>query len=95
MFAIILWSLFIVGIAVGRIFRDRRAIRLVGSFTMPAVLILLFLFGAEIGSDKLLMGSLPELGVGAVVMAVACVIGSVVFSALVYRIVKNRIGSGR
>ncbi len=95
MFTIILWSLFIAGIVAGRIFRNRRSIRLVGSRTMPTVLVLLFLFGAEIGSDKLLMGSLPELGVGAAVMAVACVTGSVLFSVLVYRLVKNRIGGRR
>lgn len=95
MFTLILWTLFIAGIVVGRLFRRRRGVRLLGTWTMPTVLLLLFLFGAQIGSDEVLMESLPRLGAGAALIAVACVSGSVVFSALVYRLVKNKIKAGR
>ena len=95
MFTLILWTLFIAGIVVGRLFRRRCGVRLVGTWTMPTVLLLLFLFGAQIGSDEVLMESLPRLGAGAALIAVACVSGSVVFSALVYRLVKNKIKAGR
>lgn len=95
MFTLILWTLFIAGIVVGRLFRRRRGVRLVGTWTMPTVLLLLFLFGAQIGSDEVLMESLPRLGAGAALIAVACVSGSVVFSVLVYRLVKNKIKAGR
>ncbi|MCM1331859.1 MAG: lysine exporter LysO family protein [Bacteroides sp.] len=91
MFTAILWTLFISGIVIGRIFRKNRGVRLAGSWTMPTVLLLLFLFGAEIGSDERIMLSLPQLGAKAATMAVACVAGSVFLSGLVYRIVKNRI----
>jgi len=58
---------------------------------MPTVLLLLFLFGAEIGADERVMLSLPTLGSMAVVMAVSCVAGSVILSGLVYRMIRNRI----
>lgn len=83
------------GIIVGRFFRNCRWIRIAGSKTMPTVLLLLFLFGADIGSDDVIMRSLPDLGAWAAVMAVACVTGSVLFSVAIYRFVRNRIGQRR
>ncbi len=91
MFIAILWILFLSGIVIGRYFRDRRIVRLAGRNTMPTILLLLFLFGIVIGSDRRIMDSLPELGAQAMVMAVACVMGSVFLAGLVYRIVKTRI----
>ena len=89
MFTAILWTLFLSAIVFGRLFRKNSVVRRLGSLTMPTVLLLLFLFGSEIGSDERVMLSLPTLGARAV--AVACVAGSVILSGLVYRMIRNRI----
>ncbi len=89
MFTAILWTLFLSAIVFGRLFRKNSVVRRLGSLTMPTVLLLLFLFGSEIGSDERVMLSLPTLGARAVVMA--CVAGSVILSGLVYRMIRNRI----
>ena len=91
MFTAILWTLFLSAIVFGRLFRKNSVVRRLGSLTMPTVLLLLFLFGSEIGSDERVMLSLPTLGARAVVMAVACVAGSVILSGLAYRMIRNRI----
>lgn len=91
MFTAILWTLFLSGIVFGRLFIKNRVVRQMGSLTMPTVLLLLFLFGSEIGSDERVMLSLPTLGARALLMAVSCVAGSVILSGLVYRMIRNRI----
>lgn len=53
------------------------------------VFLLLFVFGITIGLDENLMAGISSLGLQAVVMAVAGVVGSIVFSLLLTLVFKR------
>jgi uncharacterized membrane protein YbjE (DUF340 family) len=66
----------IIGKAVSRFGHERLA----GRFTFMGVMLLLFVMGAQIGSNSGVLRQLPRIGAQAAVMASLCAIGAVVLS---------------
>jgi uncharacterized membrane protein YbjE (DUF340 family) len=66
------------GIAMGylRLLPDR-LFQLTGKLTTAGVMLLLFLMGGQIGSDEEILAGLGQIGVQAVLFALAAIIGSV------------------
>lgn len=68
------------GLVIGRFMRGHTALRFVSQVTMAGVAGLLFVMGAQIGSDSAVIAVLPTLGGKAVVFAACSIIGGVLFS---------------
>lgn len=73
MFVVIL--IMMAGIAVGRLLR-RRNLSYLGKITNMLIWVLLFLLGVEVGGDERIVRGIGSLGLEAVAVAVAAVIGS-------------------
>jgi len=54
-----------------------RVFQLTGKLTTAGVMLLLFLMGGQMGSDEEILAGLGEMGVQAVLLALAAIIGSV------------------
>ena len=81
MFPII--STFLLAIGAGYLLR-RRTLALLSSFIMLCVVILLFWFGVEMGSNRMLMNSLPVLGLESLVITIMGLLGSLLASKLLW-----------
>ena len=86
MFVII--SFMLLGILIGRVFRKK-----VSSY-IPYVITaliwtLLFLLGTEVGVNKQLISNLSTLGIEALVITLGAIIGSILFSWLLWRYVRK------
>lgn len=73
------------GIAAGWLGRKWKALRHSGIVVNVTVWLLLFLLGAEIGSDEGVTGNLLSIGGQALVFALAGVVGSAVAACLLWR----------
>lgn len=73
------------GALLGRLLRGKAVLAHVSKMTMAGVAGLLFVMGAQIGSNPEVLKALPTLGVRAFVFAVASIIGSVVLSLALVR----------
>ena len=51
---------------------------------------MLFMLGARIGTDRHILESLSTLGVQALILAAAGIVGSVIFAAILYRIAEKK-----
>jgi uncharacterized membrane protein YbjE (DUF340 family) len=81
-FAIALWvvGLFAFGSWSGWALRNRKSmLTVVGKLTTGLVLVLLFLLGYSVGNSPVVFDSLDVIGVGALLIAIAAVAGSVTF----------------
>ncbi len=81
------------GILIGYLIRSNgRLIRLADRMVIITILVLLFFMGFTIGRDPLIMGSLPQLGLTALILSVAGVTGSMLLALLVWKLYfrKNR-----
>lgn len=69
----------ILGIVLGYLIRKKsRAITLNSKLTMWAIYILLFLLGVSIGTNEIIVKSLPTLGLQALLISVSCILGSII-----------------
>lgn len=68
------------GIAIGRVWRGGQGLKHVSKATLAGVALLLFIMGAQIGSDQEVLGNLPTLGGKALVFAVLSIAGAVIAS---------------
>lgn len=68
------------GALIGRLLREKRALKHVSNLTLAGVAGLLFVMGAQIGSDPEVLSNLPLLGGKAVVFAVLSIVGAVTLS---------------
>ena len=75
------------GIVFGYVLRNRRRVRL-DRVSFGVVLLLIFSLGFSIGGDKALLGSLPNVGLSAVVILAFVLLFSVVFVKVAERLVK-------
>jgi uncharacterized membrane protein YbjE (DUF340 family) len=81
-FAIALWvvGLFAFGAWGGWALRNRKSIlSVVGKLTTGLVLVLLFLLGYSVGNNPIVFDNLDVIGVGALLIAIAAIAGSVAF----------------
>lgn len=70
----------VIGVVIGRFLRGSLALRYVGKGTLAGVAGLLFVMGAQIGSDPQVLANLPRLGGKAFVLAVLSIVGAVAAS---------------
>lgn len=77
----------VLGIGLGYLWRERKHVNL-GRVTFVAVIALIFLMGFNIGSDNVLLASMPTVGVNALVIVSLTVFFSLVFVKIVRKVVK-------
>lgn len=74
------------GIIIGYLLRSvKRVLQINERLTMWAIYLLLFVMGLEIGSDADIMDALPTLGLKALIISFAGILGSIVAAFFVYR----------
>ena len=78
-----------VGLLVGWFLRRRR-FAWTGRLSVFLIWLLLFLLGLEAGGNRMVMQSLPSLGLEALGVAVACAAGSCVMALLLWTFVRKR-----
>lgn len=81
------------GIGLGYLMR-RHSLPPIGKVITLLIWVLLFLLGIEVGQNEQIIRSLPTLGAEAVIMAVACVLGSCLAAWMLWKYVHGR-GEGK
>ncbi len=78
----------LVGLALGKAVSGYGKAQLAGKFTLAGVMLLLFVMGAQIGGNPDVLRELPRIGAQAILMAILCVTGALVFSVPLRRVRK-------
>ncbi|NLY55030.1 MAG: lysine exporter LysO family protein [Firmicutes bacterium] len=88
----IIWAL-VAGILVGFFsLLPNKILANLNHFSLAALILLLYSMGAKLGSDRMLMAQLGQIGIESLGLAVSAIVGS---TALVYCYAKVRRRSGR
>jgi hypothetical protein len=74
----------VAGMLLGYFLREKRAINL-GKLTLGIILVLIFSLGFGIGSNSVLLDSLPDVGLSAVVIASLAILFSIILVKAVRR----------
>lgn len=82
-------AIMICGIGVGVLLRGRRLSQL-PRVTTGLVWVLLFLLGSEVGQNSDIMSNLSELGIEAMLLCLAGVVGSIALAWLLWRHITMR-----
>ena len=82
------------GIGAGYLLR-RRDLRHLGKIISMLIWLLLFLLGVEVGGDDRIVRGIGSLGVEAVIISVAGVLGSVVLAMALWRLSSGKAEKGR
>lgn len=77
------------GIGIGYLLRNRTLPGLQKGITL-LIWVLLFLLGIEVGQNENVIRSLPTLGLEALIIAIACVLGSCIFACLLWKRVNHK-----
>jgi len=77
----------VAGILLGYFLRDKKRVNL-GGVTFWAIMILIFSLGFSIGSSNELLGSMPKVGLNAIVISLLAIFFSVVFVKATRKVVK-------
>lgn len=91
---LIIFGFLVAGFLCGFLLRRIR-IRWVGKVTTALVWVLLLFLGIEVGSNRELIKSLPSLGLEAVAVSVAAILGSCLMALALWRWTEGRKHSGR
>ncbi len=83
------------GIGVGRLLASHIDARILGRIIFATIVFLLFSLGLQIGANDILFANLPELGLQAVLLMLACVAGSILAVRLAGRVAGKRDLSGK
>lgn len=78
------------GAGVGWLLRRWKPLKHAGKAVSAVIWLMLFLLGAEIGSDRALVASLPSIGLQALIFAAAGIGGSVLAAALLHKLLIRR-----
>ena len=81
---------FLAGGLIAGWFLRRRRFAWTGRLSVFLIWLLLFLLGLEAGGNRMVMQSLPSLGLEALGVAVACAVGSCVMALLLWTFVRKR-----
>jgi uncharacterized membrane protein YbjE (DUF340 family) len=73
------------GIIAGYLLRNQKQLRYTGRFISYTIFLLLFLLGTSVGSNKVIVSSLPDIGGKAILISLAATLGSVICAWIVYR----------
>lgn len=82
------------GIATGWLLR-RREFKWVNAFLIVLVWALLFFLGVEVGENENVINSLNDLGVEAMLLAVAGTAGSIAAAWVLWKVISRKKGGGR
>lgn len=84
---LIIVILFVLGIAIGYLFRQRIKEKPVNRFITFIIYLLLFMLGVSVGGNERVMNNLDTIGLKALGIALAVMIGSAAMSSLIYHFV--------
>ena len=73
------------GVCAGFAWRRIKVLSHIGKAVSVTVFVMLFFLGVEIGADRQVLENISELGIRALVLALAGVAGSVLLSMVLYR----------
>lgn len=79
-----------IGICAGIVIRKSNVSRHIGKAISATIYVMLFMLGARIGTDRHILESLSTLGVQALILAAAGIVGSVISAAILYRIAEKK-----
>lgn len=78
-------ALMVCGIITGYLLRNREIIKHSGKFVSGAIFLLLFLLGVAVGNNKNILDHLDTIGLKALVVTLAAVLGSSMMAWLVFK----------
>jgi len=80
-------ALFTTGAFLGFLLRkQKRLIRNIDTVTNWAIYLLLFLLGLSVGANKIIIRNIGKLGIQALILAVGAIIGSILLSFLISKL---------
>lgn len=82
-------SIMILGIISGYIFRRVEFLQKVEKSISVTILVLLFMLGLSIGSNKLIIKNLDEFGSQAIILAVLSLTGSILITTLIIKMFRK------
>lgn len=74
------------GVAAGYLLRNRSIMKKTGKAISWTIYIMLFVLGVKIGTNEQILHNLSGIGLQALLMAAAGIIGSILAAALVYKL---------
>lgn len=86
MFVII--SLLLLGVGVGYLFRNNN-LKWISKLIMALIWLLLFILGVEVGENEEIMKGLHTIGIEALIITVAAVLGSIIGAKLLWNWIKK------
>lgn len=84
MFYLILTML--AGVVAGLLMRKVKSLSHIGKAISVTIYLMLFVLGVKIGSDENILANLSTLGLQALLLALAGALGSVIFAAVLYKL---------
>ena len=85
MISLLVVLLFVVGIIVGRLFRNKQTIRKnIDRLVSVAIFILLFLLGISVGINDKIIADFSNIGYNAIILTLGAVLGSLILAKVVY-----------
>lgn len=84
---LIIVILFVLGIAIGYVFRRKIKEKPVNRFITFIIYLLLFMLGVSVGGNDRVMNNLDTIGLKALVIALSVMVGSAAVSSLIYHFV--------
>lgn len=82
-------GLMLAGVLVGFIFRGKKMLR-ISHIIMTLICLLLFLLGTEVGGNQQLIKSLHTIGIEAIIITIAALLGSVVGAKALWQWVNKK-----
>lgn len=87
---LIIVILFVLGIAIGYVFRRKIKEKPVNRFVTFIIYVLLFMLGVSVGGNDRVMDNLDTIGLKALFIALAVMVGSAAVSSLIYHFIYKR-----
>ncbi len=81
----IILSILIGSMFLGYLLRKKLNAKLLDRLLLYSIFLLLFFMGVSIGSDDKILSSLPVLGLDALYLALASILGSIIFAWGIYK----------
>lgn len=82
---LLLLSVLFVGIILGYILRKKKIENKIDIFTTISIYALLFFIGISVGSNETIVNNLDKIGLNALILTIAAVLGSIFTSFFVYK----------
>ncbi len=87
MISLIVIFLFVMGIVVGRLFRNKQTTkRNIDRLVSVAIFVLLFLLGISVGINDKIINDFSKIGYNAILLTIGAVLGSLILAKVVYHL---------